>query len=158
MTVQKVEPERNKRRKLSYDEWIDENLKRICEHKNGRIVYVNRMNQPPDKYEVEKLIDELYSLDLADADRLDADLLKKGEEACRAGGWIGYLNQKGKDTEVKPKSFLEKIKSIHKTTVWIGGGIIMFLTIVVLWSEARETLLSWLYFLLRKDNSVEGGS
>lgn len=64
MAVQKVITEDNRpnnKPELSYDEWIDTNLKNICNHISGRINYVNRKNKSPNRVETEKIIKELSS-------------------------------------------------------------------------------------------------
>lgn len=94
MAVQKVITEDhnpNIKPELSYDEWIDANMKNICSHKSGRVEYVNRRNKSPNKYETEKISHELALLDLADADAMSARLRSFGEKVCNAGGWLKYL-------------------------------------------------------------------
>jgi hypothetical protein len=96
MAVQKVVHEDkspNKNKEMDYDVWIDINIKNICNKGRGRIEYINRENRHPNKYETQKIVDELSKLDLADANALTASLTKKGEEVCKAGGWIEYLKQ-----------------------------------------------------------------
>ena len=96
MTVQKVIPEdksQKQNEELDYNVWIDINIKNICKKERGRVEYVSRKNGQPNKYDTEKIIDELEKLDLADANALNATLTRKGEEVCKAGGWIEYLKQ-----------------------------------------------------------------
>lgn len=112
MTVQKIIPEdknTNKNEEMNYDVWIDVNMKNICNKGRDRIEYISTKNRPTNKDETQKLIDELIKLDLAYANALSATLTRKGEEVCKAGGWIEYLrieterknlqinSQKGKD-------------------------------------------------------------
>ncbi len=83
----------NKNEEMGYDVWIDINMKRICNKDRSNIEYINRKNRQPGKYEIQKLIDELKKLDLADANTSTATLTRKGEEVCKAGGWLEYLKQ-----------------------------------------------------------------
>ena len=117
MPVQKVIPEDkspNKYEEMDYDVWIDINMKNICNKERGRVEYVNRKNSHPNKYETQKLIDELSKLDLADANALTASLTRKGEKVCKAGGWIEYLKQQGNQSS--DLESLETSITINNTT------------------------------------------
>jgi len=116
MAVQKVvtkDHNPNKKPELSYDEWIDSNLKNICSHKNGRVEYVNRKNESPNKYETKEIINKLDLHDLADADALSATLRPLGEQVCNLGGWLKYLELK-KENELKEKEEESEIKQLNK--------------------------------------------
>ena len=114
--AEQVNPENNNsnnRNELNYNEWIDANMKNICNHKNGRISYVNRRNKSPNKVETNKIIQELSLLDLADANALSATLRPFGEKICKIGGWLKYLELKNED-ELKEREEESEIKILNK--------------------------------------------
>jgi hypothetical protein len=110
MAVQKIITDDNNPNKhdFSYDEWINANLKNICNYKSGRINYVNRKNKPPNKYETEEIINKLDLHDLADADALSATLRPFGEQVCKAGGWLKHLEIKQQVSTLKEFSQTQK--------------------------------------------------
>lgn len=103
----------NNKNELSYDEWLDTNMKNICNHKSGRISYINRNNKSPDKYDTEKIINELALLDLANADFMSATLRPLGEQVCKIGGWLKYLELKN-ENELKEREEENEIKQLNR--------------------------------------------
>ena len=94
MAVQKIisdDNSLNNKTELSYNEWIDANMENICNHKSGRIKYVNTNNKSPNKVETDKIAQELSLLDLADANAMSATLRPLGEHVCKVGGWLRHL-------------------------------------------------------------------
>jgi hypothetical protein len=118
MAVEKVIPENkspNNDEEMDFDSWIDINMKNICNKSRDRIKYLNRKNRPPNKYETQKIINELEKLDLADANALNATLTRKGEKVCKAGGWIEYLKQQENQTSSSTSSSFESPNNSGKT-------------------------------------------
>ncbi len=152
MTVQKVIPEDKspkQNEELDYDVWIDINIKNICKKERGRVEYVSRKNGQPNKYDTEKIVTELKKLDLADANALTATLTRKGEEVCKAGGWIEYIKQ-----QENQSSFFEssnnsgKIQKRNNKKTIIGAIIHAIVSLSPIWKIIIGIMVAGLGTLL----------
>jgi hypothetical protein len=122
MTVQKViskDAISENNEEMDYNDWIAINMKNICEKGNIRVKYVSRKNRQPNKNETQKIINELEKLDLADANALSVTLTVKGENVCKAGGWIEYLKQQ--ENQSSSLNRLDNNKTIPNTTIAINN-------------------------------------
>jgi hypothetical protein len=93
---------------LSEDEFIDENLKRLCANNGGKIEFVSRENGYVDKYKLDDLIELFHRYDLADIKATKSTLTSFGEKVCKDGGWIKYWQIKRQVETLKHFNQTEK--------------------------------------------------
>lgn len=81
------------------DEFIDENLRRICENNGGQIEFTSRENGFVNQARLNEISELFDKHDLADIKPTKSILSSFGEKVCKEGGWIKYLDLK-RQTEI----------------------------------------------------------
>ncbi len=110
------------------DEFINENLRRICANNGGKIEFVNQKKRYANSHDVDELSKLFRQLDLADIKPAKSTLTSFGEHVCKAGGWIKYQQK---------ISIMNKRKTIKKILKW-GFGIIITAMITYILNKCDE--------------------
>jgi hypothetical protein len=109
--IEKVNREEKTSSKISLteDEYIDVNLKKIYADNGGKIAFVTRNNRHGNANTLSELTELFQQHNLAEVKATRSILTSFGEEVCKVGGWIKYLELQTKINQEKK----EKIKEIE---------------------------------------------
>jgi hypothetical protein len=106
---------------LNYNEWIDLNLKLICENNGGKIDFIGKTEGLTGKRKYEDAKQTLEHENLAMITVMNSTLLPLGEEVCKVGGWINYLESIREANKTKTKPTI----NIKQIITWIGWTIMV---------------------------------
>lgn len=90
--------------------------------------------------------EELIISELTKIEKLDFDNSLTHRFEIRKLGWKNlFLNLTDKELiklgfKEKPKTFWKKLKKVHKTIIWIAGGILLLLSIILALFQTSEYL------------------
>lgn len=108
--IKRVSPEEKPLSKIVFteDEFIDENLKRICENNGGQIEFTSRENGFVNQARLNEISELFDKHDLADIKPTKSTLTSFGEKVCKEGGWLKYLQIKRQIETLKHFNQTEK--------------------------------------------------